>query len=131
MSSDGGAEAEPARQIADLIQADIAAGHLLPGHPIPSESAITQRFGVPRATAQAAVAILREQDAVYTVSGRGSYVTGVVVHDTVNIPAGATITARHPTEDERRAGLDAPVLVVTTDSGHAEYRTDEVELHTT
>lgn len=131
VSTDGGAEPDPARQIADLIQADITAGRLLPGNPIPSESSITQRFGVPRATAQAAVALLREADAVYTVSGRGSYVTGVIARDTVRIPAGATITARYPTEDERQNGHDAPVLVVTTDEGHAEYRSDEFEIRTT
>ena len=77
------------------------------------------------------MALLRETGVVYTVSGRGSYVTGVVAHETVNIPAGATITARYPTEDERRDGHDAPVLIVSTEEGHAEYRTDEVELHTT
>lgn len=90
-----------------------------------------QRFGVARATARNAVAILRRAGAVYTVSGRGSYVAGTVSRDVVWVPAGATITARNATEHDRRAGHDAPVLIVTTDDGRAEYRADHVELHTT
>lgn len=67
----------------------------------------------------------------YTVSGRGSYVTGVVTRDVVRVPAGATITARNASEHDRRAGHDAPVLIVTTATGRSEYRADEVEIHTT
>ena len=55
----------------------------------------------------------------------------MVTRDVVRVPAGATITARNASEHDRRAGHDAPVLIVTTATGRSEYRADEVEIHTT
>lgn len=62
------------RQIAALIIADIESGSLVVDRKIPSESALTQRFGVARETARSAVRYLREEGWVYTVPQRGTYV---------------------------------------------------------
>ncbi|MBT2401284.1 GntR family transcriptional regulator [Streptomyces sp. ISL-100] len=62
------------RQIAALIIADIESGALVVNRKIPSESALTQRFGVARETARNAVRFLREQGYVFTVPQRGTYV---------------------------------------------------------
>ncbi|MCM4078925.1 GntR family transcriptional regulator [Paractinoplanes hotanensis] len=43
--------------------------------PIASENDIRQRWGVARATARHAIAELRERGLVYTVAGRGSFVS--------------------------------------------------------
>jgi DNA-binding GntR family transcriptional regulator len=68
------AELPPHRQIAAWILAGIESGDLQPGEPVPSEKELTDMFGVARTTARRAVAWLREEGAVRTVAGRGSYV---------------------------------------------------------
>ena len=62
------------RQIAEIMRGRIEAGELQPDRPIPSEVAIQQEFGVARATARHAVALLREWKLVVTVPGMGTYV---------------------------------------------------------
>lgn len=62
------------RQIAGIIRRRIERGDIAPDRPIPSEVQIEQEFGVARATARKAVALLREWGLVQTVPGLGSYV---------------------------------------------------------
>ncbi|WP_461296359.1 GntR family transcriptional regulator [Streptomyces harbinensis] len=76
------------RQIAALILADIEAGRLAAGRKIPSESELTQRFGVARETARNAVKYLRDEGHVFTVPQRGTYVAESTS------PANQTDTAR-------------------------------------
>ncbi|MCW2901772.1 MAG: GntR family transcriptional regulator [Streptosporangiaceae bacterium] len=64
------------QQVAAIIAGRIAAGLLVPGRPIPSETHMQQEFGVARTTARKAVALLRDQGLVRTVTGKGSYVLG-------------------------------------------------------
>ncbi|MEW1549328.1 GntR family transcriptional regulator [Streptomyces tsukubensis] len=65
----------PYRQIAADLTAEIARGDLAPGSPLPSEKELTERYGVARNTARSALGVLREAGLVYTVPGRGTYVT--------------------------------------------------------
>ncbi|WP_282697904.1 GntR family transcriptional regulator [Streptomyces sp. CC208A] len=65
----------PYRQIAADLAADIERGDLAPGRPLPSEKELTELYGVARETARRALALLRERGLIYTVTGRGSYVT--------------------------------------------------------
>lgn len=62
------------RQIAGILRARIESGELESGRPIPSEIAVQQEFGVARATARKAVALLRDEGLIMTVPGLGSYV---------------------------------------------------------
>lgn len=62
------------RQIAEIIKRRIEDGELQPSRPIPSEVQIEQEFGVARATARKAVALLRDWGLVVTVPGLGTYV---------------------------------------------------------
>ncbi|MER5887110.1 winged helix-turn-helix domain-containing protein [Streptomyces sp. NPDC001941] len=62
------------RQIAALIMAEIQSGAIPVNRKIPSESALTQRFGVARETARNAVKYLRDEGWVFTVPQRGTYV---------------------------------------------------------
>ncbi|XVU30441.1 GntR family transcriptional regulator [Actinoplanes sp. CA-054009] len=61
-------------QIADVIEARIRSGELLPDRPIPSENQMVQEFGVARGTARKALELLRERGLVVTVVGRGTFV---------------------------------------------------------
>jgi GntR family transcriptional regulator len=61
-------------QIADVIQARIRDGELLPNRPVPSENQMVQEFGVARGTARKALELLRERNLVVTVVGRGTFV---------------------------------------------------------
>lgn len=121
-------------QLADLIRADIVAGRLTPGQALPSETALTQQHGLSRETIRRAVAILRGEGLVQTLSGRGSYVR-VPAEDvrTVAVRPGADITARMPSPAERREhgiGEGVPLLVVEQhDVDPATYAADRTILH--
>lgn len=61
-------------QIAEIIRRQILDGELRPGHAIPSEAAIQNKFGVARTTARRAFHLLREEGLIYTVQGEGTFV---------------------------------------------------------
>lgn len=68
----------PFEQIAAWLAERIEAGELQPRRPIPSETTLVQIFEdqrVARTTIRRAIRRLREQGLVYTVPGRGSFVT--------------------------------------------------------
>ncbi|MFC4015985.1 GntR family transcriptional regulator [Nonomuraea purpurea] len=61
--------------IANEIRQRIQAGELVPSRPIPSEVALVQEFGAARETVRRAIAFLRQQEWIYTIPHRGSYVS--------------------------------------------------------
>lgn len=61
-------------QVAADIEADIDAGKLAPDTRLPSESELSQQYGVARVTVRRAIERLRERGKVVTVHGRGTYV---------------------------------------------------------
>jgi GntR family transcriptional regulator len=67
-------EEPPYRQVAAWLRASIEAGELMPGDVLPSEKQIMDAVGVGRSTARKAVEVLREEELIYTVPQRGSYV---------------------------------------------------------
>jgi DNA-binding GntR family transcriptional regulator len=68
---------EPAwKQVAGVLRWRILTGHYRPGHAIPSEALCGTEFGISRGTCRKAIAQLRDEGLIYTVPGRGSYVTG-------------------------------------------------------
>lgn len=60
-----------AREVAERIQS----GELQPDYPIPSETTLAQEYGVAKGTVRQAVALLRDQQWVFTVPHRGTYVS--------------------------------------------------------
>ena len=68
-------EEPPHRQIAAWLRGKIGSGEIQPGRPLPSEREIMQAFGVAHTTVRRAIAVLRAEGIVYTVAGRGTYVT--------------------------------------------------------
>ena len=75
MEIDYDAPLSPHRQIAAWLRERIESGELQPGAKIPTEQDIVQLTGVARSTARRAVALLREEGRIFTVQGRGSWVT--------------------------------------------------------
>lgn len=116
------------RQLADFLRADIKGGRLGPGDPLPSELQLMQRYQVARTTVRTAVAMLREEGAVVTHPGRGSFVAGAPERREVAVPAGAVILVRPPSEAERRAGYGVRVVEVRTGDDVAVHPADEVRL---
>ncbi|WP_338701039.1 GntR family transcriptional regulator [Streptomyces sp. Q6] len=76
MASDSVASSAKAKylQIADDLAAQIQAGTLEPGSPVPSESDLMARYGVASGTVRKAVAELRATQLIETHHGRGSFV---------------------------------------------------------
>jgi GntR family transcriptional regulator len=62
-------------QLAALLRAQIASGELPADRPIPSKRDLVQRYEVGRGTIDHAVQVLKDAGLVYTVIGRGVYVT--------------------------------------------------------
>lgn len=62
------------RQIADGIEADIAAGALAPGAQLPTEARLATRFGVNRHTVRRALAVLAARGLLRATQGRGTFV---------------------------------------------------------
>ncbi|MGW0690286.1 GntR family transcriptional regulator [Streptomyces sp. NPDC002738] len=71
---DQGAPLTPYRQLAEIIKARIARGDWAPGRAIDSETQLVQRYGLARSTVRRAIALLVEEDRVFTVPQRGTYV---------------------------------------------------------
>lgn len=63
------------RSITDTLTAEIGSGHYRPGDKLPTEAALSARFGVNRHTVRHALATLAEAGAVYARRGAGVFVT--------------------------------------------------------
>lgn len=61
-------------QVAADIQADIDAGRLAADTRLPSETELSEQYGVARVTIRRAIELLRQRGKVVTVHGRGTYV---------------------------------------------------------
>jgi DNA-binding GntR family transcriptional regulator len=65
----------PYIQAADVLRAAIASGELSPGQKLPSARELQQRFDIASSTVQNALRLLKEEGLIYSVQGRGSYVS--------------------------------------------------------
>lgn len=63
------------QQVAHVIRERIAAGTYRPGSRVPSENDLMQEFGIARMTAHKVMRALRDEGAIYTVRGMGSFVS--------------------------------------------------------
>lgn len=64
----------PYRQLAAILKARIARGDWAEGRPIASETRLVQEYGLARSTVRRAITVLAEEQLVWTVQGRGTYV---------------------------------------------------------
>ena len=64
----------PYRQLAEILKARIARGDWAEGRPIASETRLVQEYGIARTTVRRALDVLVEEQVVWKVQGRGTYV---------------------------------------------------------
>lgn len=118
MTIDPTADRAVYRQLADILRDAIQRGEHKPGQMLPAEGTIMETYGVGRDTVRRALGVLRVEGLVVTEAKVGTYVRGQEDVSTVHIAAGARVSSRMPTQDERREhGIPegVPVLVVETD----------------
>ncbi|MEV6314273.1 GntR family transcriptional regulator [Streptomyces sp. NPDC051776] len=60
---------------ADKLRDEIASGRLKPGDRLPSSRALRDKLGIANNTVYRALDVLREEGLIYSVHGRGSYVS--------------------------------------------------------
>lgn len=123
------------RQLADLLRDQIASGELAPGDPLPSELRLAQEYGLSRTSVRQAIAILRSEGLINVERPRGTFVRPAEATETVTLRRGDVVSARMPTEAERRSlhlAEGVPVLVVqAADGGQAVHPADRVRLSRT
>ena len=66
----------PYRQLAAILTARIARGDWEPNRPIPSELRLVQEYGLARSTVRRTIALLAEEEIVFVVPQRGTFVKG-------------------------------------------------------
>lgn len=106
------------RQLARILREDIASGRYLPGEMLPSEARLAQIYEVGRDTVRDALALLRSTGHVVTERGVGTRVREEREVTVEPIGKGARVSARMPTEEERRELAlpeGVPLLVVERD----------------
>jgi len=62
------------RQIADHLRDEIRSGRLAAGEPLPSETVLSEEYGVTRVTARRAIEVLKIEGLVHSERGRGVFV---------------------------------------------------------
>ncbi|MEV4568531.1 GntR family transcriptional regulator [Nonomuraea sp. NPDC049419] len=99
---DFGSDRPVHRQLADIIRADIAAGRLKPGQPLPSETRLMQEYELGRVAVRQALSVLRSEGLIVTVKREGSYVRPELPTERVTVRDAAEVTARMPSPEERK-----------------------------
>ena len=64
----------PYRQLAAILREEIETGKLAAGAMVPSVKRLRQQYGVAETTARKAIAVLRDEGLVESVTGWGTYV---------------------------------------------------------
>ncbi|MEV0756415.1 winged helix-turn-helix domain-containing protein [Streptosporangium sp. NPDC050280] len=105
-------------QIADDLRRRIEDGSLAPGQKLLPEARLAHEYGVGKDALRDALAQLRGEGLVRTVSRDGSYVRDRVEPVSVSLRGPAIVRTRMPTPEERRRlrlGEGIPVLIVEAD----------------
>ncbi|MFC0861864.1 GntR family transcriptional regulator [Sphaerimonospora cavernae] len=119
MTIDPNADRPVYKQLADLIRARIESGEYRPGQRLPAENHYVAEYGISRDSVRRAIAVLRGEGLIVTKL-RGSRVREAGDADTISIAPGTQVTARMPTEPERKQlGIaeGVPILVITETHG--------------
>ena len=75
----------PYLQIADDLRQAIKRGDYAPGDRLPPARELQERYGVATMTVQRAVELLRNEDLVYSVQGRGTFVRTDLDPDAIDL----------------------------------------------
>ena len=64
----------PYKQLAGILAARIERGDWAPNRAIPAETRLAQEYGIARSTVRRSIALLVEQDLLFVVPQRGTFV---------------------------------------------------------
>ena len=81
-------------QLEEVLRQEIIDGHWQEGAKIPTENDLIAQYGVSRVTVRRAVAGLVSEGRLIRHSGKGTFVSGIVMRNDVNMPQGWTETMR-------------------------------------
>lgn len=80
------------RQVADALEAELAAGEIQPGDRLPGEAELAATHGVHRLTVRQALGDLASRGLIATVHGRGSFVAHPPLRHTIDGTREASLT---------------------------------------
>lgn len=106
------------RQLADILRDAITTGDLRPGVTLPTLQRLADDYELGIDAVRDALSVLRAEGLIETERGKPARVRAVRELAVVNVRPGARVTARLPTEEERRRFALAegtPLLVVERD----------------
>ncbi|GHE39821.1 hypothetical protein GCM10017673_47720 [Streptosporangium violaceochromogenes] len=118
-------------QIADDLRRRIESGDLAPGQKLLPEMRLAHEYGVGKDTLRDALAQLRSEGLIRTVSRDGSYVRDQVEPVVVRLQGPARLRARMPTPEEQkrlRLGEGIPVIVVSAEGEPRVFPGHETEI---
>lgn len=122
-----------ATQLAAWLADSIVAGKWRPGHLLPSERDLIERFDVGRGLVRKAMIELRTTGLIDLTRGEGWEVRDPPDRESVRVQRGSLITARMPTPSERQQ-MDipegVPVVVVAYSGRERLYPADRWEFTT-
>ncbi|WP_428963642.1 GntR family transcriptional regulator [Micromonospora fluostatini] len=110
-------------QLAELLRSRVESGDLPPGASLPSESHLSQEYGIGRDAVRAAIALLRAEGVMTTTKGRGTWVRETPRRSDAELAPGGSAIARMPSSRERREmDLDegVPVLEIHSPDGEVQ-----------
>ncbi len=107
-------------QIADELRSEIRAGVYRPGDKLPSTTDLVARYEVANMTIQGAIRLLRDEDLIYRVQGRGTFVRSDIDLDQLAVEGEASPS---PEFVELRGQLQALAGAVE----RIEQRMDDIE----
>ncbi|WBB79303.1 GntR family transcriptional regulator [Micromonospora sp. WMMD882] len=120
-------------QLAQLLRDRIESGDLPAGSAVPSESRLSQEYGIGRDAVRMAISLLRAEGVVSTSRGLGSWVREDLPREQIKLLPGSKVSARMPSSRERhQMDLDegVPVLIVEGPDGKVQmHAADRVVLH--
>lgn len=90
------------KQVADDMREQIISGILKPGEALPGEARIADEYEVGTNTIRSALALLRAEGLIVTEKAVGSRVRERGERAIVDLPPGAKIDVRPPTDEDRR-----------------------------
>lgn len=107
----------PYQHAADELRRDILQGRIKPGEQVPPVRLLTERFHLASMTIRNALDVLRDEGLIYTIHGRGSYVTDRTEAEPAEQTGEFTIDYTPPVwwqlqqeAAEREAGVEGAIL---------------------
>ncbi|MEM9715947.1 MAG: phosphonate metabolism transcriptional regulator PhnF [Pseudomonadota bacterium] len=118
------------KDIAGILEGEIASGILSKGDQLPTEAMLSDRFGVNRHTVRRALSHLIGEGLIYSKQGAGAFVTGSITHypigQRVRFHQNVEAVGRHPSKralhlTTRRARSEEAAALDLSDTAEVHY----------